>query len=138
MSHISLNQVVYIVTGGSGGISSAFNPEEKPGDRTETFVEGSSSWTLEIARLPSDNRVFASGNFLHFDNTFSLNSLSCIGGTQVSTPFGGYNLRALATRAASPGDLLVPRAGSPGYIKVPRAGSPGDRNVPRVDSPEYK
>merc|ERR1712228_322930 len=65
--------------GSSGGISSAFNPEEKPGDRTETFVEGSSSWTLEIARLPServhlkvlslDNRVFASG------------------GTQVSTPF---------------------------------------------------
>ena len=96
MSHISFNQVVYIVTGGSGGISSAFNPEEKPGDRTETFVEGSSSWTLEIARLPSErvylkvlslyNRVFASGNFLHFDNTFSRSSLSFLGGTQVSTP----------------------------------------------------
>ena len=77
-------QVVYIVTGGSGGISSAFNPEEKPGDRTETFVEGSSSWTLEIARLPServhlkvlslDNRVFASGNFSHLP-TFSLSIL---------------------------------------------------------------
>ena len=34
------------------------------------------------------------------------------------------NLRALATRAGSPGDINVPRAGSPGDIKVPRAGSP--------------
>ena len=70
------------MTGGSGGISSAFNPEEKPGDRTETFVEGSSSWTLVIARLPSelqhlkvlsvDNRVFASGTFYIFKIMFSL------------------------------------------------------------------
>ena len=46
---------------------------------------------------------------------------------------GGYNLRALATRAASPGDLLVPRAGSPGDINVPRAGSPGDLLYLRAD-----
>ena len=50
----------------------------------------------------------------------------------------GYNLRALATRAGSPGDLLVPRAGSPGDKKVPRAGSPGDIKLPRAGSPRYK
>ena len=72
-------QVVYVVTGGNGGISAYFNELKKPGDRTETYFEGSSSWTLEISRLPSerehlkvvsmDNRVFASGTFL---KTFSL------------------------------------------------------------------
>ena len=50
---------------------------------------------------------------------------------------GGYNLRALATRAASPGDLLVPRAGSPRDKNVPRVDSPEYKKVPRAASPRY-
>ena len=64
--------MVFIVAGGQGGLSSIFG--ENPGDRTETFIEGSNSWTLESRKLPSeqklvwlsmlsmDNRVFTSGN----------------------------------------------------------------------------
>ena len=60
---------MYVVTGGNTGLSGVF--DTNPGDRTETFVEGSNSWTLESAKLEQrhvwmtmlsiDNRVFLSG-----------------------------------------------------------------------------
>ena len=47
------------------------------------------------------------------------------GGSGSCNTIPHLNLRALATRAGSPGDINVPRAGSPGDINVPRAASPG-------------